>query len=99
MIKKRAANATAKRKKNCNNLFVLSQRMLASRLRSKTFDPNNYKIVYMGDSWASAGNFTGVAVLNEALNVSRNTNPLLILHGGDTVFTGSKPQLRFLKIK
>lgn len=69
MIKKIAANVTAKRKKNCKNLFVLSQRLLASRLRLKTVDPNNYKIVYMGDSWASAGNFTGVAVLNEALNV------------------------------
>lgn len=99
MNKKKVDNVTATRKTNCNNLFVLSKRLLANRLRSKTFDPNNYKIVYMGDSWASAGNFTGVAVLNEALNVSRNTKPLLILHGGDTVFTGSKEQLNFFAKK
>lgn len=96
MVKSKSVK-TLKTKTNTTNgtFFTLSRKWLANRLRAKTFNRNNYKIVYMGDTWASAGNFTGVAVFNECLNVTRKTNPLLTLHGGDAVFTGDKDQLHF----
>lgn len=60
MEKKVALTANTRAKTKNENFFTLSLKLLAERLRSKTFDPNNYTIVYMGDSWASAGNCTGV---------------------------------------
>ncbi|MCZ8521892.1 MULTISPECIES: metallophosphoesterase family protein [Paenibacillus] len=90
----------SKGKTNPNGtLYTRSQKLLASRLRRKSFDPDNYKIVYMGDSWAAEGNYTGIGVLNKALDVIRGTKPLYVLHGGDIVFTGSKEQLTYFSNK
>ncbi|MDO7904974.1 metallophosphoesterase [Paenibacillus sp. JX-17] len=82
-----------------STLYDQSKVWLRKSLASPKFDPNHFKIIYMGDSWAAEGNMTGIAVLNEALNVSRSKKPLLLLHGGDIVFTGTKEQLNFFKKK
>ncbi|OXM87950.1 metallophosphoesterase family protein [Paenibacillus rigui] len=94
MIKARKARTAATARSN-GNFYTQSKKLLLQKLRSSSFDPNHYRIVYMGDSWAAEGNNTGVAVLNEALNVTGRTKPLYTLHGGDAVFTGSKEQLNF----
>lgn len=61
----------------------------------------NYNFIYMGDTWiaksntSSVLNFTGEFVFNDALVKAMQQTPRFILHGGDAVFTGDKPSLRY----
>jgi 3',5'-cyclic-AMP phosphodiesterase len=63
----------------------------------------NYNFVYMGDTWiaksptSSVLNYTGEFVFNDALVKAMQQKPRFILHGGDAVFTGDKPSLRYFR--
>lgn len=63
--------------------------------RKKYVNPYNYNIVYFGDSWVGENANTSNAIFKSALEEARKYNPLLILHGGDIVYTGAKENFEF----
>jgi DNA repair exonuclease SbcCD nuclease subunit len=63
--------------------------------RQKYVNPYDYNIIYMGDSWVGDKGYTSNGIFQSALEEARKYNPLLILHGGDIVYTGSKENFDF----
>ncbi|WP_234124765.1 metallophosphoesterase family protein [Clostridium hydrogenum] len=58
--------------------------------RKKYLNPKNYNIVFMGDSWVEQNGHTSIQIFKNAMEEAKKYNPLLILHGGDIVFSGSE---------
>lgn len=63
--------------------------------RKKYVNPYDYNIVYMGDSWVGDKGYTSNEIFQSAIEEARKYNPLLILHGGDIVYTGSEENFTF----
>ncbi|WP_242875006.1 MULTISPECIES: metallophosphoesterase family protein [Clostridium] len=58
--------------------------------RKDILNPRNYNIVFMGDSWVERNGHTSIEIFKKAMEEAKKYNPLLILHGGDIVFSGSE---------
>lgn len=58
--------------------------------RKNYLNPKNYSIVFMGDSWVEKNGHTSIGIFKNAMEEAKKYNPLLILHGGDIVFSGSE---------
>lgn len=58
--------------------------------RKNDLNPRNYNIVFMGDSWVEKNGHTSIEVFRNAMEEAKKYDPLLILHGGDIVFSGSE---------
>lgn len=74
-----------------DRLFEQSIEALKRKLPS--VNPNNFRIVFMGDSWTGDGHSSN-DMFEEALKVARDLDPLAIFHGGDAVWTGSQQQFQ-----
>ncbi|MGE5627319.1 MAG: metallophosphoesterase family protein [Solirubrobacterales bacterium] len=64
-------------------------------------NPDNYNIVFFGDSWVqrSTGNdvrFVSNDIFEAAMQRAMDFNPLLFAYGGDGAFTGTVDNLNFL---
>lgn len=71
-------------------------------LLAKKKIPAKFKFVFFGDSWYDWGTSRADAVrryniFRACLNKAAAQKPLLILYGGDSVFTGSQDELSFFK--
>jgi len=69
-------------------------------------NPNNYNIVFWGDSWVQRNigsdvRFVSNNIFEVAMQRAMDFNPLLFAYGGDGAFTGTEDNLNFLveKIK
>lgn len=67
-------------------LFEQSLAQLENILNKR--NPNNYNIVFLGDSWVGDGHVSN-NIFEEAMKKAVQYEPLLIMHGGDIVFTGA----------
>ncbi|WP_318504006.1 hypothetical protein [Bacillus sp. T3] len=74
-----------------DRLFEQSIEALKKKLPS--VNPNNFRIVFMGDSWTGDGHSSN-DMFEEALKVAKGLDPLAIFHGGDAVWTGSQQQFQ-----
>lgn len=63
--------------------------------RKRYVSPNDYNIVYFGDSWVGDNGYTSNEIFQSALEAARKYNPLCIIHGGDIVYTGAKENFDF----
>lgn len=78
-------------------LFEQSLELL--KKRKKVLDPNNYNIVFLGDSWVEKiktphYQYTSNSIFQAAMEEAKKQKPLLIYYGGDSVFTGSRELLK-----
>lgn len=60
-------------------------------------NPQNYNIVYMGDSWVGEKGYTSNVIFESAMEEALKYNPLLVIHGGDLVFNGEQNNFDFFK--
>lgn len=62
-------------------------------------NPDNYNIVFFGDSWVQpfqpGMDFVSDDIFEVAMQRAMDFNPLLFVHGGDGVFTGAAENLNF----
>ncbi|HEX9062181.1 MAG TPA: metallophosphoesterase [Clostridia bacterium] len=66
--------------------------------RKIELDPDDYRIVFMGDSWveklkSAHYEYTSNDIFQVAMEEAKKQNPLLIYYGGDSVFTGTRELL------
>lgn len=66
--------------------------------RKNDLDPDDYTIIFMGDSWVEKirsphYEYTSTDIFQVAMEEAKKHNPLLIYFGGDAVFTGSSELL------
>jgi Icc protein len=64
-------------------------------IRKKHINPSDYNIVYMGDSWVGDKGYTSNNIFQSAMEEAEKHNPLLLIHGGDIVYTGLKENFDF----
>ncbi len=76
-------------------MTIYEQSLKLLNQRQKQLDPDNYNIVFMGDSWVGDKSYTSNEIFRSAMEGAKVYNPLLILHGGDLVFNGEKEFLKF----
>lgn len=62
-----------------------------NNIRSKR-NPDNYNIIFFGDSWFNSGEVSD-DIFEVAMQRAMDFNPLLFVHGGDGVFTGTAENL------
>ncbi len=74
-------------------LFQTSLAQL-NAIRSKRH-PNNFNIVFFGDSWFNSGP-TSNNIFDAAMQRAMDFNPLLVICGGDAVFSGTAKNLNAL---
>lgn len=74
-------------------LYDDSLRLLAQR--EQMLDPYDYNIVFIGDSWVGDQAHTSNDIFESALTEAKLYNPLLVLHGGDTVFSGLQTNFEY----
>ncbi|MDP4146127.1 MAG: metallophosphoesterase [Bacillota bacterium] len=55
-------------------------------------NPNNFNIIFFGDSWVNSG-VVSDNIFEVAMLKAMDFNPLLFVHGGDAVFTGTAANL------
>lgn len=73
------------------NLFEQSLLDLQA-IKSKR-NPNNFNIVFFGDSWFNGGEVSN-DIFEVAMQRAMDFDPLLFVHGGDGVFSGTSESLK-----
>jgi Icc protein len=76
-------------------LSMYEKSLLLLEEKQKHLNPNNYNLVYMGDSWVGNNGYTSNEIFKDAMEEAKKYNPLFILHGGDLVFNGEKENFNF----
>lgn len=84
-------NASEENTTTNQTLFERSKKLILDR--ADNVNKSDFSFVFMGDNWAGDGH-TSNAITQEAFKVANMQNPLCVIHGGDTVWTGSPEQFK-----
>lgn len=71
-------------------LHERSERLLKARIKQVNPNQKNFTFVFLGDSRGPNNNCFLSGEFELVLKQAVRRNPLFIVHGGDTVFTGKK---------
>lgn len=79
-------------------MTLFEQSLILLEKRKSVLNPNDYNIVFLGDSWVEKirsphYEYTSNDIFEAAMNETVKQNPLLIYYGGDAVFTGTSELL------
>ena len=76
-------------------MTMYEESLLLLAKKQQELNPQNYNIVYMGDSWVGEKSYTSNEIFNSAMEEALKHNPLLVVHGGDLVYNGEQSNFDF----